>query len=351
MKKIILLAITMALSATSFAQVGIGTTSPDASAALDVESTTQMFLPPRMTEVQMNAISSPAEGGMVYCTDCSPKGVYVYNGSSFINTVTGEVTTPGNTGLGSTLTTVGGDGVAFSTNTTCATKTISATACSTAELANGIGADPDGGGYTVVQIGDAISGYNQCWMAENMQDGSGPANAWVNATDNGWYGYLGDSDQTPDTAPTTDGDGTNGTAVAYNEKEGFVYQWFAAMNGTTAERSQGICPTGWHIPSDCEWMFLENNLGMSIAKQKATGWRGTEGTKLKENGSSNFEGLLAGYRNAIGTFTSRGTNAVYWSSSPSGSDAYSRTLTSGHATVYRDTDDKAFAWSVRCLKD
>jgi hypothetical protein len=63
--------------------VGIGTTSPNASAILDVASTTKGFLPPRMTGVQMNAISSPAEGLIIYCTDCNPKGIYNYNGTSW----------------------------------------------------------------------------------------------------------------------------------------------------------------------------------------------------------------------------------------------------------------------------
>lgn len=77
MKKLILSVAFIATSLVSFAQVGVGTTNPDASAALDVESTTQGFLPPRMTEAQMNAISAPAEGLMVYCTDCTPKGLYI----------------------------------------------------------------------------------------------------------------------------------------------------------------------------------------------------------------------------------------------------------------------------------
>ncbi len=98
MKKIILSAAFIAVSFTTFAQVAVGTTSPDASAALDVTSTTQGFLPPRMTRAQMNAIAAPAAGLMVYCSDCTPKGVYVNNDSNdsgsseFINMITGENT-------------------------------------------------------------------------------------------------------------------------------------------------------------------------------------------------------------------------------------------------------------------
>lgn len=78
MKKQLLLTLFMLGGLTSFAQVGINTDTPDESAVLDIESTTSGFLMPRMTEVQMNAIVDPAEGLMVYCTDCVSKGVYIF---------------------------------------------------------------------------------------------------------------------------------------------------------------------------------------------------------------------------------------------------------------------------------
>lgn len=59
------------------AQVGVGTTNPNASAALDVESTTKGLLPPRMTAAQRVAISSPADGLVVYQTD-NTQGLYCY---------------------------------------------------------------------------------------------------------------------------------------------------------------------------------------------------------------------------------------------------------------------------------
>jgi uncharacterized protein (TIGR02145 family) len=79
MKKIIL-----TLSVFSFIEigrtqnVGIGTTTPAASARLDVSSTTKGFLPPRMTAVQRSAISSPTNGLLVYQTDY-PSGLYYFN--------------------------------------------------------------------------------------------------------------------------------------------------------------------------------------------------------------------------------------------------------------------------------
>jgi hypothetical protein len=60
-------------------QVGIGVISPASSAKLDVSSTTQGFLPPRMTASQRNAIISPALGLVIYCTDCGGGEIQVYN--------------------------------------------------------------------------------------------------------------------------------------------------------------------------------------------------------------------------------------------------------------------------------
>ena len=60
----------------SFSQVSISTdnSSPDPSAMLDVKSTSKGLLPPRMTHAQMNTISNPANGLIIYCTDCSNSG-------------------------------------------------------------------------------------------------------------------------------------------------------------------------------------------------------------------------------------------------------------------------------------
>ena len=53
------------------------------SVLLNVYSNNKDFLPPSMSETQMNAISNPKEGLMIYCSDCTPKGVYIYNGNDF----------------------------------------------------------------------------------------------------------------------------------------------------------------------------------------------------------------------------------------------------------------------------
>jgi hypothetical protein len=83
MKNIILNIALLTLSCSTFAQIGVNTSVPDPSAALDVESTSLGFLPPRMTEAQMEAIDTPAEGLIVYCTDCDPKGLNFFDGSDW----------------------------------------------------------------------------------------------------------------------------------------------------------------------------------------------------------------------------------------------------------------------------
>ena len=77
----LLLALSMPVLARS--QVGIGTSSPNASAALELSATDKGFLPPRMTAAQRTAIGTPATGLMVYQTD-GTSGFYVYSGSAWI---------------------------------------------------------------------------------------------------------------------------------------------------------------------------------------------------------------------------------------------------------------------------
>jgi hypothetical protein len=78
----IILASFLLINSNALAQVGIGTTNPDASSMLDIQSTSKGFLTPRMTTVQKNAISSPLTGLMVYDTDLDKFNYY--NGSSWI---------------------------------------------------------------------------------------------------------------------------------------------------------------------------------------------------------------------------------------------------------------------------
>ena len=72
------------------AQIGIGTATPASSAKLDVTSTNKGFLPPRMTNIQRDAIVSPVPGLQIWCTNCGLYGeTQVHNGSTWVNMVGG----------------------------------------------------------------------------------------------------------------------------------------------------------------------------------------------------------------------------------------------------------------------
>lgn len=97
------------------AQVGIGTTTPNSSASLDIVSTTQGVLFPRMTASQRNAIQNPADGLFVFQTD-GTKGLYFFDGSNWRNMATGLI--PNSSGIANTISGLGaanvyaGNGVA-----------------------------------------------------------------------------------------------------------------------------------------------------------------------------------------------------------------------------------------------
>ena len=142
----------------------------------------------------------------------------------------------------------------------------------------------------------------------------------------------------------------------YNDLEsncttyGALYQWDEAMQYTTTNGAQGICPAGSHIPTDNEWKILEIQLGMTQAQADVTGWRGTnQGTQLKSGGTSGLSMPLAGFRSTGGPFDYLSSGAILWSSSESSTSAWGRDLDSGAATVFRYANGKAYGLSVRCL--
>lgn len=100
--KKILVIICCFLAVSVSAQVGIGTSNPDAAAALEVSSTSKGLLPPRMTALQRNAILNPPAGLLIWCTDCGDYGeLQVFNGSAYTNIIGGSRSlTDGNNQLG-----------------------------------------------------------------------------------------------------------------------------------------------------------------------------------------------------------------------------------------------------------
>ena len=99
MKKITLIAL-MLFTALGYAQVGINTNTPDASSALEIESTTGGILIPRLTQTQRDAITEPATGLMIYQTN-QTTGFYFYDGTAWtkINGVAGPQGEAGSQGI------------------------------------------------------------------------------------------------------------------------------------------------------------------------------------------------------------------------------------------------------------
>lgn len=132
---------------------------------------------------------------------------------------------------------------------------------------------------------------------------------------------------------------------AYGEKYGKLYNWYAVMD------SRGLCPTGWHVPSDAEWTILENYLGSEAGtKLKASyGWyKGGNGTN-----SSGFSGLPGGYRSShFGFFNGVGFFGYWWSSTESSTtNAWYRNLDYNDGSASRSSAIKQDVFSVRCLRD
>jgi uncharacterized protein (TIGR02145 family) len=200
--------------------------------------------------------------------------------------------------------------------------------------------DPrDGTTYTTVEIG------GQCWMQENLR--YLPDDAQM--VDNISWGVIGYSAPQYAVYGVTSGTLEAAKATANYQNYGALYNHPAALLAV---------PAGWRLPTDAEYKTLEMSLGMTQADADATGWRysGDVGNKLRSEGTgwtntSGFTGKPGGHRNTDGSFHLVGSRACFWSSSPSGTNAWRRLLYSGLSGVYRSTLSQALGFSVRCLRD
>ncbi len=214
--------------------------------------------------------------------------------------------------------------------------------------------DIDGNVYNTVQIG------NQCWMKENLKT-------------------------------TRDATGNNSTRYCYEGNPdycnlyGGLYTWAVLMNGAASSNNspsgvQGICPTGWHVPSDAEWTQLvdyvvaqgyANNasnpngsgnalkscrqvnslLGGNCNTTAHPRWEATSSTGgFDKFGFSAFPG--GKYKNIGSTFYSIGSYGYWWSSTETSSaTAYNRYMRYDSGRVYPDYNGKSYGFSVRCLRD
>ena len=208
--------------------------------------------------------------------------------------------------------------------------------------------DIDGNSYETIQIGD------QLWMAENLKtthykNGDEILTELTNSewisTDEGAY------------------------SIYNNDPENFeiygnLYNWYAAVD------DRGVCPEGWHLPSDDEYKTLELNLGMVESELSDIGYRGTnEGSKfagdanlwhngnLDQNnsfGESGFNLLPSGFRNYNnGNYEHKEKYGFVWTSTEiiNTNYAYHRDLYFNYTGISRWTYVRTNGLSIRCLAD
>ena len=270
--------------------VGIGTTSPEASAAMDISSINKGFLPPRMTTAQRNTIASPAEGLVIYNTD--QKTLNVYNGMGWksVTPITDFV-------CGSTIVINHAAGAVAPVNKT---------------VVYG----------TVTGIPGELS---KCWITRNL----GASQQATVVSDNteasaGWYwqfnrkqGYQYTTTRLPNTTWISSISETS--------------DWFSANDPCTIELG-----TGWRIPTKTEWTNVD-------ASGSWTNWNGPFGSALKLHTA----GVLGSSDGSLG---GRGSDGYYWSSTQDVA-SYGRYLyfSSGNSIMY--SNYKAFGFSARCVRD
>ena len=151
------------------------------------------------------------------------------------------------------------------------------------------------------------------------------------------------------------------------ETYGGLYQWNEMMQYNTQQGVKGICPSGWHIPTDDELKILEGTVdsqyGVGDPEWNGIGVRGfdacfhlksTAGWYGNGNGddSFGFTALPGGYRTYYGSFGGLGNYADFWSSTESnGSHAWGRSLGYDYDKVLRGYSNKTNGFSARCLQD
>ncbi|MDR3000874.1 MAG: fibrobacter succinogenes major paralogous domain-containing protein [Fibromonadaceae bacterium] len=183
----------------------------------------------------------------------------------------------------------------------------------------------DSKSYKWVKIG------TQTWMAENLNYNVTGSNCYNNQESNcGTYGRLYNW----------------ATAMAINTS--CNSQLIASCGATVTTPHRGVCPTGWHLPSDAEWTALANFVGTSAGtKLKANSSLWTSNTGTDDYGFSALPGGGIG-----SSFYNVGYYGLWWSSTElDASYAWLRYMDAGSSGVDRYNYYKAGLFSVRCVKD
>ena len=185
--------------------------------------------------------------------------------------------------------------------------------------------------YNTVLIG------TQCWFAQNLNVGTR---------------INGSSEQ------------TNNSIIekyCYNDDVNFcntyggLYQWDETMQYSTTPGVQGICPTGWHLPTDAEWTTLTTFLGGGGVAQgmlREAGLTHWYSPNTGATNSSGFTALPGGYRKYDGNFYNLTYFGYFWSSSElDGGNAWDRSLRNIYEDNIRYVSQKMNGISIRCLRD
>jgi uncharacterized protein (TIGR02145 family) len=199
--------------------------------------------------------------------------------------------------------------------------------------------------YNTIQI------FSQCWLKENLNVGT-MIYGIQNQENNGIIEKYCYNDA-PDSCA----------------KNGGLYQWHEMMQTTNQQGAQGICPPGWHLPTDEEWKVLEGAVDSQygIGDQEwdiSWGYRGydagmnlksTSGWAFNNNGTDlfGFSGLPGGLRaNTDGHFYHLGNKGFWWTSTRiDANDVWLRFLDYSSLEVYLYDNHNQVGQSVRCLRN
>ena len=229
-------------------------------------------------------------------------------------------------------------GIAITANSRTDVGTITITATTTGgtttttTTTTGSVTDIDGNVYNTVTIG------TQVWMKENLK---------VTKYRNGDAIGTTTSDISSETSPKYQWayNGDEGNVATY----GRLYTWYAATD------SRGLCPTGWHLPTDTEWTTLTDYLGggsVAGGKMKEAGTTHWSSPNTSADNSSGFTALPGGYRYYFGPFGNIGSYGYWWSATEyNTTSAWYRGLYYGTSDAHRDYYYKDNGFSVRCVRD
>ncbi|MDX9906608.1 MAG: hypothetical protein RBS55_08495 [Bacteroidales bacterium] len=279
--------------------VGIGTAAPASSALVDMSSTTQGFLLPRMTQTQISLIQNPANGLMVFNLADNNVYAYVAGAEEWKELSFGTEILPPPFTCGDPITVNHVAGPVAPVN-----KTVTY--------------------YTVTNVPGETT---KCWITQNLGSDH-QATAVNDATEAsaGWYwqfnrmqGYKHDgSTRTPNT-----------TWIQGIDENS---DWQTTQNPCTIEMG-----AGWRIPTWTEWENVKTSGGW-------TNWNGPWGSVLKMHGA----GILL---QATGGLTSRGNQGVYWSSTQGTYTTSAINMMFTSSSIAVQYGDKAYGETIRCIKD